>query len=223
MPAEITMAIDPGASGGIAWQTIYSDGRELIEFENMPETRESAIEFFRELDNFCRVNQGTKVRIIIEKIVPFCPGAGAAHMFNYGSNVERVVIIPMALGFDVTLITPQNWQKTLNLGSSKRVPVPAPPRLHLPKDAPSALRAKLRKQHKLTVQKFEEEHADEIKRAQKFNAQAKAEWKRYLCQKAKEFFPNADVTLKTCDALLLLAYATGKRITTTEIAETDLF
>ena len=36
-----------------------------------------------------------------------------------------------------------------------------------------------------------------------------AEWKRKLKAKAQELYPQLDVTLKNCDALLVLHYATG--------------
>jgi len=36
---------------------------------------------------------------------------------------------------------------------------------------------------------------------------SKAEWKRHLKNMAQRMYPTADVTLKTCDALLILAYA----------------
>ncbi len=35
------------------------------------------------------------------------------------------------------------------------------------------------------------------------------EWKRKLKTKAQELYPHLDVTLKNCDALLILHYATG--------------
>ena len=35
------------------------------------------------------------------------------------------------------------------------------------------------------------------------------EWKRKLKSKAQELYPNLDVTLKNCDALLILHYAMG--------------
>ena len=38
----------------------------------------------------------------------------------------------------------------------------------------------------------------------------KAAWKRRLKSKAQQLFPTCNVTLKTCDALLLLNYATEK-------------
>jgi hypothetical protein len=36
-----------------------------------------------------------------------------------------------------------------------------------------------------------------------------AEWKRKLKAKAQELYPHLDVTLKNCDALLVLHYAQG--------------
>ena len=35
------------------------------------------------------------------------------------------------------------------------------------------------------------------------------EWKRKLKSKAQELYPHLDVTLKNCDALLVLHYALG--------------
>ena len=48
---------------------------------------------------------------------------------------------------------------------------------------------------------------DEIKAAKSFNAREKTAWKNKLKAEAQRRFPDLRVTLKTCDALLILEVA----------------
>jgi hypothetical protein len=113
----------------------------------------------------------------MEKVSPFIPGGGASMMFQYGRNVERIGCVLECKGIRIVEIIPRSWQKALGLGSSDRVKVT--------KDMNPA----------------------EVKSAKAHNDQAKRDWKNKLKAEAERRFPQIKVTLKNCDALLLLDVA----------------
>ena len=100
-------------------------------------------------------------------------------MFAFGANVERCGCIIETLGIRLIEIAPKKWQGELGLGKSNRIRVP----------------------------KKGEATNDEIKAAKSFNAREKIAWKNKLKSEAQRRFPDLRVTLKTCDALLILEVA----------------
>ena len=98
-------------------------------------------------------------------------------MFEFGKSVERVGCVLETLGCPIIEIAPQAWQKLLGLGKSDRKQVP------------------------------KEATAEEKKAIKAFNAGATREWKRKLLEEAQRRNPNLKVTLKNCDALLILEAA----------------
>lgn len=193
------VAIDPGASGGFAWQ-----GPDGINYSlPMPETREGVLAFFKKLQPELEKHL---FAVYLEKVSPFIPDGGASQMMEYGRRVEMVTSIPLALGFEVKEVPPKQWQKELGLGASERKAVPSPPRFSCPKGSSPSQRRILKAAHSHVVREFKKQHAEEIKLVRKYNDQAKTRWKASLLQKAKELFPEEKITLKTCDAFLLLAY-----------------
>lgn len=169
---------DPGASGAIAWSN-----RHGAFVEPMPVTRRDAIELIDKA-----LYDAVKPVAYIEKVAPFIPDGGASQMFQYGRMVERIGCILELRGVRLIEVTPQNWQKELNLGKSDRI---APPRM--PPKMPKPQQIVWREQNKLA-----------IKSAKAHNQKAKRDWKNKLKDEAQRRFPKLSVTLKTCDALLLL-------------------
>lgn len=168
------IAIDPGASGAIAWSCFNGSNVGVMP---MPETRRDTIDALRE-----RTQGDFDSRPAVcyhEKINPFIPDGGASQMFAFGANVERCGCIIETLGVRLIEIAPKVWQKQLGLGSSDRVRVPSKT----------------------------EATKEQIKAAKAFNAHAKTEWKNKLKAEAQRRFPQLKVTLKTCDALLILECA----------------
>lgn len=104
-------------------------------------------------------------------------GEHQAGMFAFGVGFGMLIGAGIALGFDVRKVTPHTWQKCLNLGRSGRQCAP--------KGATT-------------------EEKMEIRKA---NSRAKTDWKNALKSHAQSLYPNAHITLDTCDALLLLEYA----------------
>lgn len=106
---EITVAIDPGANGGIAWHFERS-----VVSANLPETPHELTELFQELQR-----EGA-VRLHLEEVGGYAGGAGSpgSAMFNFGRNYGQILGVAAALGIPVELVRPQKWQKALSLGTS---------------------------------------------------------------------------------------------------------
>jgi len=100
------IAIDPGASGGIAWKI----GNETGAFP-IPKSFDEIIGKLRALRDSCNV-------AYIEDIPKFTgvklPGSVMAVLFHSFGFLEGVL---MALGFVVIRTRPQAWQKALDLGT----------------------------------------------------------------------------------------------------------
>lgn len=108
------IAIDPGASGGIAWK----NGDGPMTAVAMPQEPTDTVKLLSEL-----VVKGYTVLFIeqLPRFVPMgggkgIPGSMAAVMFE---NFGIVLGAAMALGYRIERVQPQTWQKELGLGNSK--------------------------------------------------------------------------------------------------------
>lgn len=182
MTSRTFIAVDPGGSGAVAW----SD-RSGCYVESMPDTRRGCIELFKRVTKPLIINPVA----YIEKVASYIPGGGQSAMFVYGRNVERAGCILETLNIPIIEISPKSWQRALGLGSSNRIPIPKAPKGY-GKD-----------QTKL----WEHTNTDRIKSAKDHNDRAKREWKAKLKAEAERRYPDIRVTLKTCDALLILEAA----------------
>ncbi len=171
---QIIIAIDPGASGAIAW---CKTGDSTAHVVPMPETRRDTIDALKQIAE--QKENGDNIVCYHEKINPFIPDGGASQMFAFGANVERCGCIIETLGIRLIEIAPKKWQGELGLGKSNRIRGP----------------------------KKGEATNDEIKAAKSVNAREKTAWKNKLKAEAQRRFPDLRVTLKTCDALLILDVA----------------
>lgn len=162
------IAVDPGASGGIAW----TDGAGVF-ITNIPETRGDCISLLRGIVAATPV-QWTAYH---EKITGFIPDGGATMMFEFGRNVERIGCILETLGVRILEVAPREWQARLALGKVDR----------------QRATADMTLEQKAAVKRH--------------NAHAKQDWKNKLKADAQRRFPGLKVTLKNCDALLILDYA----------------
>ena len=147
------LAIDPGASGGIASEE-DSGG---IRTWPMPANADMLCVLARIAGGLSE----TKVAYL-EALVKHTGWAmPASAMAVYAANWGRCEGILTALGYKIVIVQPKRWQKEVGLSRAKK--------------------------------------------------ESKTAWKNRLKVEAKNRFPNADVTLKTADALLILAAAqTGK-------------
>lgn len=146
----ITVAIDPGASGGFALNNA------CISCFAMPKSRTDIVELFCDLAE----EHGRDVLVVMEDPPKFVAGmaTSASAMATLHSNVGYIQGVVDTLGFQLRLVKPQTWQKAIGAGEKK------------------------------TYGK---------------------DWKAHLKDMAFRRFPflGKAVTLKTADALLILAYA----------------
>lgn len=103
------LAIDPGASGGLAWWR----GSSGYDASPMPDTEGELINQLRELS--CA---GHEVAMV-EDVGGYVGGGGqpGSAMFRFGFNCGVLRGALMALGYRVELVRPQKWQKHFGLGS----------------------------------------------------------------------------------------------------------
>lgn len=104
------LAIDPGASGGIAW--VMADGN--LTCAPMPKTEGDTVDLLN-----AAIAQGCNVAYV-EEVGGYCGAAmpGSA-MFNFGRNFGFILGVLAARGIRVELVKPQKWQKHFGLGTVK--------------------------------------------------------------------------------------------------------
>ena len=101
------IAIDPGKAGGIA---VYSlDRGEIVDLVSMPETPQDLWEFIKHYQN--------NSRCYLEKVGGIPGQGGASSMFNFGKGFGWIEMALIANKIPTTEVTPQKWQKELQLGS----------------------------------------------------------------------------------------------------------
>jgi hypothetical protein len=107
------LAIDPGASGGLAWKN--PDGS--LQCRKMPDTEGGLLSLLQEIQG-CVTEHQEKV-CCIEEVGGFIGKAqpGSA-MFKFGFNAGLVRGMLMALGWRVELVRPATWQARLGLGKA---------------------------------------------------------------------------------------------------------
>lgn len=99
------IGIDPGVNGGIA---VYScDLKRVVELIKMPSTPQ-------ELLSLLKIYKKNSV-CYLER-VQGVPGNGASQMFNFGRGFGQIEMALMACKIPYTEVTPQKWQKELQLG-----------------------------------------------------------------------------------------------------------
>ena len=114
------LAIDPGATGALAW---FEDG-VLIEVFNMPsikyvdyKKRNKKRLDFAELDRiFLKVSPE---EVVIEKVSAM-PGNGNVSMFNFGMNFGALQAFSATYSDKVTLVRPMEWKKHFDLVNTEK-------------------------------------------------------------------------------------------------------
>jgi hypothetical protein len=108
------VAIDPGASGGIA---ISLEG-SAPSFTHMPETVHDLAEL---LGSVAIEASNGNAHAYLEQVGGYVGGAGApgSAMFNFGQNYGQIIGTLAAYQIPFTLVRPQKWQGALSLGNSK--------------------------------------------------------------------------------------------------------
>lgn len=173
------LAIDPGASGGIA--ALGSAGMEV---HRMPATEGDVIALLKKWTRLADEagNECPKVAYVEQLVHHMGAGIPASTMAVYASSWGIIMGALMMADWRVVLVTPQKWQKALGLGITGR--------------------------QKADVKGLSPEAAaEEKRRVARLNADLKREFKNKLKARAQQLFPGVEVTLAISDCLLILEYA----------------
>ena len=104
----ITIAIDPGQSGGLAWQDEYGQTQSC----KMPATEGDVV------DMLSSMSISAPATAYVEKVGGFTgQGQPGSAMFNFGRGVGVLHGALLALGVRVIEVTPQKWQGHIGIGT----------------------------------------------------------------------------------------------------------
>ena len=107
--SRITIGIDPGANGAIAW--IDERGKSCV--EKMPDTLQDLWDLIRDITNFPRsAIDGRKYKAYIEQ-VSSSPQMGVVSAFSFGRGYGNLEMALTAAGIPFDRVRPQVWQKAL--------------------------------------------------------------------------------------------------------------
>jgi len=114
MSSGIILAVDPGASGGLAWGSF-----ELTDVCPMPATEGDVLSKLRDISQLRA--PGDSGTAFLETLVKHMgEGVPASTMAVYGSNYGFLKGCLMAMGWRVIMTRPQDWQAALHLGLTGR-------------------------------------------------------------------------------------------------------
>ena len=113
------LAIDPGASGGLAW----CDPQGRFVADSLPDTDGDLLAYLETV--VTAADGAANVSAYLEQVGGFIgkPQPGSA-MFKFGRGYGFLLGVLMTLRVRVELVTPQRWQKGLCLGTSNGLPKP---------------------------------------------------------------------------------------------------
>ena len=107
--SRITIGIDPGANGAIAW--IDERGKSCV--EKMPDTLQDLWELVCDITNFPRsAIDGRKYKAYIEQ-VSSSPQMGVVSSFSFGRGYGNLEMALTAAGVPFERVRPQVWQKAM--------------------------------------------------------------------------------------------------------------
>lgn len=102
----ITIGIDPGKNGGIAW---ISDGKPCV--EKMPDTLADLWDLIVDIGLNANTG-GTGIHAYIEQ-VSSSPGMGVVSAFTFGNGFGHLEMALTAAGIPFERVRPQAWQKAM--------------------------------------------------------------------------------------------------------------
>lgn len=115
---QIIVAIDPGASGGIAANTdpiLPADNAMFV--HAMPKTERDFITILKLIDGNPRT-MDPRIVMYLEHVSGFAgEGQPGSRMFNFGKWFWGPMFAAMVLGWRVELVRPQKWIKFHGLGT----------------------------------------------------------------------------------------------------------
>ena len=174
----ITIAIDPGKSGGIAWM---ADGRARC--IPMPELLSGLVSALRDI-RLQGKSLGVEVRAWIENVNAM-PGEGVLSARTFGLHMGHLEAVCFCLGIGSRKVAPQTWQRALSVPKLAAVG---------PRPEPTALESN-------------EEFAERKSAWAAARNRSQREKKHAIRELAQARFPGLPVTLRTADALMILDWA----------------
>ena len=109
MKYEITIGIDPGANGGIAW--IDYNGKACV--EKMPDSLQDLWELICDITSYPKSSiDGRSYKAYIEQ-VSSSPQMGVVSAFSFGRGYGNLEMALTAAGIPFERVRPQVWQKAL--------------------------------------------------------------------------------------------------------------
>lgn len=183
----VLIAIDPGASGGIA---VLNTVGEVIAVK-MPDTPRDVFDVINGAIKQAH-ESAMKVFCYMELVGGYIGEEQPGYrMFNFGKGYGNLEGFLIALGVPFELVSPRKWQQAVGA-----IPVGRQKAIIMDSMTPS-------------------QRSAEKRRVSGLNARLKQAHKNRLKERAQRLFPQVKVTLANCDALLLLEY--GRKINALEI------
>lgn len=109
MKYEITIGIDPGANGGIAW--IDYNGKACV--EKIPDTLQDLWELLCDITSYPKSSiDGRSYKAYIEQVAS-SPQMGVVSAFSFGRGYGNLEMALTAAGIPFERVRPQVWQKAL--------------------------------------------------------------------------------------------------------------
>ena len=109
MKYEITIGIDPGANGGIAW--IDYNGKACV--EKIPDTLQDLWELLCDITSYPKSSiDGRSYKAYIEQVAS-SPQMGVVSAFSFGRGYGNLEMALTAVGIPFERVRPQVWQKAL--------------------------------------------------------------------------------------------------------------
>jgi hypothetical protein len=99
-----TLAIDPGASGGLAW----TDPTGAVLTRSMPDGMTAQVDALREL-----VAALPGVSAVVEKVGGYMPGNSGPAACTFARHCGNIEAALYTLGVPVRQVAPQTWMKSL--------------------------------------------------------------------------------------------------------------
>lgn len=109
MKYEITIGVDPGANGGIAW--IDYNGKACV--EKMPDSLQDLWELICDITSYPKSSiDGRSYKAYIEQVAS-SPQMGVVSAFSFGRGYGNLEMALTAAGIPFERVRPQVWQKAL--------------------------------------------------------------------------------------------------------------
>lgn len=180
------MGIDPGQKGGMAVlsASLIENLDRSHTIISMPQTEQGIWDWFK---NYACSEDICATVAMIERVHSM-PGQGVVGMFKFGKGYGGLRMALTAANIPFEDVTPRVWQKAL--GIEKRKP-------HT-------------KNKRVIIKKGKRKGEWGSK---PYGGETTKEWKKRLLSVARRMFPHIkEVTLETCDALLIAAYCRLKEL-----------